>query len=74
MTDKHTSEPWSLREIDLDGCEVVDHRGQPVAALYREDGEDGSRMLEHARRIVACVNACKGIETEQLETDGIVFE
>ena len=26
----------------------------------------------NARRIVACVNACKGISTQELETDGIL--
>jgi len=39
------------------GCHIVSHHGRPIAE--RLDQGD-------AERIVACVNACKGIPTEEL--------
>lgn len=55
----HTPEPWVIAEgithiwiRDNDG-------GDTVFALHREDDRDAEA---NARRIVACVNACAGID------------
>ena len=59
MSDEHTPEPWQWRdELLWSGDSIV------VAG-------DGYRCLDmveaDARRIVACVNACAGVSTEDLE-------
>lgn len=57
-------EPWVV-----DGDDVKDAAGYEVAdmALTDLDAEDEGR---YARRIVACVNACAGFETGDLEKHG----
>lgn len=77
---KHTPEPWKIangRKTDLymgwdtiigiseDGDKFVLCR---VNANYEELGKT------NARRIVACVNACAGIETDTLESEGSIAE
>lgn len=71
----HTKEPWRVDEIDYkshqfyirgshDNGEPMTFGNGAVAHMPR------SRLLptkENARRIVACVNACAGISTEELE-------
>lgn len=64
----HTKEPWS------NGLVVID--GEPVTAVLDCNGNEicnmGNTLLDedaHARRIVACVNACRHLTTEQLEDD-----
>lgn len=55
---EHSPEPWSVG--DAYGC----------ACLFAETGQDpiGIDLSESdARRIVACVNFCRGLETEYLE-------
>lgn len=61
---QHTQEPWRANDAqaDIDGP-----NGEPVAVCYCND-ESGDDAKENARRIVACVNACAGIQTEQLES------
>lgn len=61
--EKHTQEPWRANDAqaDIDGP-----NGEPVAVCYCND-ESGDDAKENARRIVACVNACAGIDTELLE-------
>lgn len=56
MNTQHTPEPWKLS-----GTENIVAGGNYVVALDCKP--------EDARRIVACVNACAGIETEQLEVE-----
>lgn len=76
MSDKHTPEPW-----------VLDER-QELSTNFYSDDATGSiiggcpsyqlapRSLEerqaNARRIVACVNACRGLPTDELEQKGLV--
>jgi hypothetical protein len=70
---KHTKEPWL---IDQDGSSTAD-------GIKNAEGKDvlwgcgccGSPNLsvDDARRIVACVNACEGVPTEQLEWDSATF-
>lgn len=57
---KHTQEPWKVChwKDDRRGFEIAD----------RNQNRVGFDMTEaNARRIVACVNACAGLPTEQLE-------
>lgn len=84
MTIEHTPEPWSAIEIkdpyDRDFV-AIGTAGYAIARLllpiYRNKTIDGSddvisqQQWANARRIVACVNACKGIATEALEAEGI---
>jgi len=70
---KHTPEPWDIFDIRLQSD------FQPVAHIGQNDANEdlwvgqrhtqihGGGPDEDARRIVACVNACKGISTERLE-------
>jgi hypothetical protein len=63
----YTPEPWFV------------HPEQPDTITNREDGEgwgiaicdgdDHEQESANARRIVACVNACRGIATGALEAD-----
>lgn len=63
----HTKEPWFVSS-GRDGqavAEIVVGNGSPlrIRANALEEGD----AKEDARRIVACVNACAGIETHELE-------
>lgn len=63
---KHTQEPWKLYRNDQS---VGDARGYAVCDVWPR-GDDGMASEEgkaNARRIVACVNACEGIDTDLLE-------
>lgn len=68
---KHTPEPWKLCRNDQS---VGDARGYAVCDVWprgddqlaSEEGED------NARRIVECVNACRGLPTDELEQKGLV--
>jgi hypothetical protein len=53
----HTKEPWEVREVD--GAIII--AGKDGFVL------DGENEKVDARRIVACVNACAGIPTGDLE-------
>ena len=66
---QHTTEPWVVEKAhDIDAIAWVgqfavlpqDHTTRVVRGNTEGD----------ARRIVACVNACAGIDTESLEADG----
>lgn len=66
----HTKEPWKLAYRGCDGAYDIDAAGDPAwgdISLALNVGE------ADARRIVACVNACAGVETivlEQLANSG----
>ena len=54
--------PWSLVEIDSgDHVYIVDHEDAQVVRFHKTQSEV-------AKRVVACVNACRGISTEELLT------
>jgi len=58
---KHTPEPWHQG--------VYDNPNRLALAIF-DEGHDEVAVcdtVETARRIVACVNACAGIDTERLE-------
>jgi uncharacterized protein YbaR (Trm112 family) len=57
---EHTKEPWHVLNI-FAHPEIRNKEDEFILALYR-----GERIA-NARRIVACVNACEGIQTEFLE-------
>lgn len=62
MDQKHTPEPWVLKE-----CEY-DKGNYQIPDVVFADREGNVYIYEDdARRIVACVNACAGIPVEQLE-------
>lgn len=70
MEQKHTPEPWrvsgngTMRFIDASVCKGM---SQKVATCMRVEYGD---MEANARRIVACVNACAGLDTYLLENSG----
>jgi hypothetical protein len=73
MTQQHTPEPWLIGDED-DPSSISSSSGRPVAetlvAVQRWTPEKQEEDYANARRIVACVNACKGIPTETLEANG----
>lgn len=70
MEQKHTPGPWkvtgtgTIRYIDAPAGNGI---MQEVAACMRVEYGD---MDANARRIVACVNACEGLDTYLLENSG----
>lgn len=69
---QHTNEPWHAAEIARDSdtfVKICHANGGTIAKLWIDvddsDFSDGQRA--DARRIVACVNACEGVDTELLE-------
>ena len=72
MSEKFTSEPWVVGNAD--GLLFGKKQGngtEPIGFVFGpslpERSEVGMRAIANARRIVACVNACDGISTENLE-------
>src|SRR5574343_770357 len=63
MQDQHTQEPWYASKEDGNWRVMAadENGGYTLADMYCDDQE------ANARRIVACVNACTGIETDKLE-------
>jgi hypothetical protein len=59
---KHTPEPWRAdRGVVSRGLEVIAVCHSNGTEIFNENGKID------ASRIVACVNACRGIDTEELE-------
>ena len=80
MEKLHTPEPWGFYQTETTGippdpcpCLVIDTLGReipstnPVICIISDISSLNKRDHANARRIVACVNACAGIETEKLE-------
>lgn len=65
MSTKHTPGPWSERNGRIF---QADRPNLTIANIAR--AFDGDYSSTNARRIVACVNACEGISTDAIETDG----
>ncbi|MGN5084928.1 hypothetical protein ACTG2F_19870 [Aeromonas sp. 31P] len=80
MTIKHTPEPWYLPPGDLIFVSKVGGKGyvakmMPLGAPRDRKGlptDISDEMCANARRIVACVNACRGLPTDELEQKGLV--
>lgn len=80
MSTNHTPEPWSfsIEEVfDNDGVPESVIRGidgRACVAVAIDFGPNNPGMREaNARRIVACVNACAGVDTELLEAYSAPF-
>lgn len=64
---KHTKTPW---KISATGGLIVPDNDNPISTICRgfgRDDDDFPNWEANARRIVACVNACEGMKTEELE-------
>ncbi len=78
---KHTKEPWILRDGDDMECEKVittkirdNTHVIPIVQIETDwTGKVGIEQKENARRIIACVNACAGIETDKLEAVAFLY-
>ncbi|WP_110970820.1 hypothetical protein [Pseudomonas huaxiensis] len=71
---KHTPEPWSVDPNDQREISPADDMRFGIASACNVDPREtpgkwffGPRSQANARRIVACVNACAGIDTGGLE-------
>ena len=58
--------PWKLKK-ESHVITVKDVHGAVVAKIFCQY----KNMEANARRIVACVNTCEGIETDTLESDRV---
>lgn len=74
---EHTPEPWVLEQVSgAPLWHVEDLAGNPIAVAEQRTNARVAFDFEreaNALRIVACVNACAGIETSALES-GVVQE
>lgn len=69
MTIKHTPEPWQVHQ-DASG-DVFVSSAKTSFHIAEIGSEDDEAVIPDARRIVACVNACRTRTTEQLEMDDL---
>ncbi len=68
MKTDHTPEPWRIGTPPPNGEQTIgNEKGLMVAVATTGHGVSAEA---NARRIVACVNACAGISTEALESEG----
>jgi len=75
---KHTPEPWAYEyESEANGYFYewygIGPTQYPIGSISKPRVGDDGLAEANARRIVACVNACAGIETHKLESS-TVFE
>lgn len=65
---KHTKEPWLTEQLEnANGWWVLcDSEGVEIGSC------DGGYEEDDAKRIIACVNACRGLDTKELEENGLV--
>ena len=64
---KHTPEPWRFRAMGSEGCRIFPDSGgkrEDIKFIAMVNGRDFHTDQANAERIVACVNACKGINPE----------
>lgn len=69
---KHTPEPWVLFEVgdrNSHFCPASEKDKTSILTVTEESGTAFAAVYseEDARRIVACVNACTGVDTDLLE-------
>ena len=62
---KHTPEPWAAY-LDASG-DVFISSAETSFHIAEVGSEDDETVIPDARRIVACVNACAGVDTALLE-------
>lgn len=70
MTIKHTPEPWQVHQ-DASG-DVFISSAETSFHIAEIGSEDDEAVIPDARRIVVCVNACRGLPTDELEQKGLV--
>lgn len=70
---KHTAEPWRIGKMGavVADIPVPEMNGSDAVEYYGGHLVGESITPSNARRIVACVNACKGILTEALESGAV---
>lgn len=74
-TEMHTQEPWMVDPDNRPGYEWNNHivsatdTNQTICFMTHDNTAENIEGEANARRIVACVNACKGIKTESLEME-----
>lgn len=65
---KHTPEPWHTEGESPYHIAIVYHQpGKKFKVVARTPDGTTKENKANARRIVACVNACAGIDTETME-------
>lgn len=76
MANQHTPEPWKFLEQPEPNeyCLVTNDGLKWVIALQINGDLMPDQQKANARRIVACVNACAGLDTELLEQIVILGE
>lgn len=62
---QHTKEPWNGKNIPLTAS-ALERAGFYIVFTNNPATKDEAEA--NARRIVACVNACEGMDTESLES------
>lgn len=70
----HTKEPWLIDENNIHIGSIATLHGDDAgySEIWSEwDGSPKSHK-DNARRIVACVNACRGLATDDLEQRGLI--
>lgn len=70
---EHTKEPWGAMDVRPGGVERITIIGEEGQVICRVENMVSGRSINaedeaNARRIVACVNVCAGIDTNTLET------
>ena len=75
MTAAHSPEPWSTENRGLLGDPAIWSAENTVCGVFdpgqlseSDPAASNEPSVSDARRIVACVNACAGITTSELET------
>lgn len=64
----HSPEPWNSREYACgELASIVDASGNMIASVERWKNDSTLLADSNVDRIVACVNACDGIPTEDLD-------
>lgn len=63
---EHTKEPWVVEEMVIG--HVMSNDGYAIADCCLDYSSiKASEQNANARRIVACINACVGVDTDKLE-------
>ena len=64
---EYTKEPWEVKEMNNTPYVIADRE----TLLLTHGWKGYHENMANARRIVACVNACRGIPTEDLERNKV---
>lgn len=68
---QNTKGPFTVMFDTEEGWQVLGENMAIVAILGSDDIESGDPVEQDARRIAACLNACVGISTEDIEKRGL---